>query len=298
MDFEFDNALFWGDENDGKTPIRKKRPKSNISVKTTLDADSSPYSDNDQEVGKSRPVTPISHFTNATAPLHSSTSLYTSSEIGGLKRYLARTAANPLVSRAEPVIAPTPNRNPLQSRPLDIGYGAPGSSLSNSQSFKYGRPTSSLGGQNFKYGRPILSSSGSQNHYRNEQRPQNQDRGRRAYTDSTPSVPGSRSRSRPGRNSFHRGSDIEGDGGFRSAYITPNLYLSDPFTLGLGPDGYEGPDGFLRDNDADRAERAGFAPDGKLLLVSAYSTYSFQNPKLKLTGYSLLYLASTSSPGV
>ncbi|KAH0603688.1 uncharacterized protein H6S33_007347 [Morchella sextelata] len=36
--------------------------------------------------------------------------------------------------------------------------------------------------------------------------------------------------------------------------------------LGLGPDGYEGPDGFLRDNDADRAERAGFEPDSHFSL--------------------------------
>lgn len=277
MDFEFDNALFWGDENDGKTPVRITRLKSKVSVNTTLDAGNSAYSANDQDAQKSRPVTPISQFTNVTAPLQSSTSLYTSSEISGSKSYPASTVAKFSVSRTEPAFTLAPNLNTLENGSLNSGYGELDPHPSDGQNFKYGQPVlPSQNSQNFKYGRPILTPFGGQNYYRDEQqRLHNQDRGRRPYTNSTPSIPSSHPQSRPGRNSFHRGSNIEGEGGFRSAYITPNLYLSDPYTLGLGPDGYEGPDGFLRDNEADRAERAGFAPDGKSLCSSACSVYLY-----------------------
>lgn len=88
------------------------------------------------------------------------------------------------------------------------------------------------------------------------QKPRNGANGRRAYTPSASSFK-SQNHSRSG--SFQH--DSEWGASSRSFYNNPNLYLSDPDMLGLGPDGYEGPEGFLRDNDADRAERAGFEPD-------------------------------------
>lgn len=256
MDYEFDNALFWGDENDGKPPVRTTKKKSTTSVKTTPDTDSFAYPTNGQDVQGSRPTTHVSRFTLVTPQTQGSASFYTSSAIGDSRNYPARTVARPAVPQPEQVAAPAHNRDPPRN-------AFPG---------KYGKPGPSfLESPLFKYGQPVLYPSDGQNPNRSEQqRIQGQDRGRRPYTNSTPSISGSRPQSRVqsrlGRNSFHHGSDVEGEGGFRSAYITPNLYLSDPHTLGLGPDGYEGPDGFLRDNDADRAERSGLAPDGKFIL--------------------------------
>lgn len=267
MDYEFDNALLWGDENDGKIPVRTTKKKSTTSVKTAPDIDSFAFPANDRDAQESRPTTPISHSTLATPQTQGSTSFYTSSVIGGSRNYPARTVAKPAVLQPKPVGAPAHNRDSLRNS-FPSKYGKPGLSFSDGRSSKYGQPVSyPSDSQSYKYGQPVLYPDG-QNPNRNEQqRVQGQDRGRRPYTNSTPSISGfrpqSRVQSRLGRNSFHHGSDVEGEGGFRSAYITPNLYLSDPHTLGLGPEGYEGPDGFLRDNDADRAERSGLAPDGK-----------------------------------
>lgn len=272
MDYEFDNALFWGDENDGKPPVRTIKKKSTTSVKTAPDTDSLAPA-NDREVQESKPSTSVSRFTLTTAQTRAPTSFYTSSEVSGSRNYPARTVARPAVS---PVSAPVlnPPRNKFPGK-----YSKPGPSFSDGRSSKYGRPfLYPSDGRSYKYGQPVMHSPDGQNPCRDgQQRMQGQDRGRRPYTNSTPSMPGSRSQSRVtsrlGRNSFHHGSDVEGEGGFRSAYITPNLYLSDPRTLGLGPDGYEGPDGFLRDNDADRAERAGLAPDGKFILGCLYLVF-------------------------
>lgn len=278
MDYEFDNALFWGDENDGKIPVRTRKKKS-TSVKTALDADSLACAVSDRDTQESRLTTPVSHFTLATAQTQASTSFYTSSEVSGLRNYPPRTVARS-------VAAPAQDREPLRSK-FSSKYGKPGPSFSDSKSSKYGQPVSyPSDGRSYKYGQPVLYSSDGQNPYRNEQRTQGQNRGRQPYTNSTPSISGSRPQSsvlsRLGRNSFHPGSDLEGEGGFRAAYITPNLYLSDPHTLGLGPDGYEGPDGFLRDNDADRAERAGLAPDGKFILDSLYPICPVSNGQRKV----------------
>lgn len=283
MDYEFDNALFWGDENDGKIPVRTKKKKS-TSVKTALDADSLACAVSDRDVQESRLTTPVSHFTLVTAQTQASTSLYTSSEVSGSRNYPARTVARPAVLQPGLVAAPAYDRDPPRNK-FSSKYGKPGPSFSDSKSSKYGQPVSHPSdGQSYKYGQPVLYSSDGQNPYRNEQRTQGQNRGRRPYTNSTPSISGSRPQSRVlsrlGRNYVHHGSDLE-DGGFRSAYITPNLYLSDPHTLGLGTDGYEGPDGFLRDNDADRAERAGLGPDGKFILNSLYLIVRFQMANAK-----------------
>lgn len=269
MDYEFDNALFWGDENDGKIPVRTTKKKSTASTKTTPDV---AYPASDRSVQASRLTTPVSRFTLDTAQTQALSSFYTSSEVSGPGNYPARAVARPSISQPEPVVAPAHNRDPPRNIPPNNKYGKPGPYFSDGLSPKHRQPVSyPSDGQSYKYGQPVLYPSEGRNPYRNEpQRLQGQDRGRRPYTNSTPSVSGSRPQSRVqsrlGRNSFHQGSDLEGEGGFRSAFITPNLYFSESHSLGPGPDGYEGPDGFLRDNDADRAERAGMAPDGEFIL--------------------------------
>lgn len=253
IDYEFQNAELWGDDNDGKIPVRTK---SKLGAKYGSNA---AYATNDQAVQKSRPVTPISRISSTTVP-DQSTSLYTSPEFTfqNSKHLPAYTTSRLSVNvpHQGPAIAPTFDPNTSQNRSQNRGNNRSSLSPSNGQSNRYGKPST--------------SASNGQNRYRNEpQRALDYDRGRRPYTNSTPSAPGSRAQSRPERGSFHRGSDIGGDGlsNRSSAFITPNLYLSDPHSLGLGPDGYEGPDGFLRDNDADRAERAGLPPDSKSLLI-------------------------------
>lgn len=67
----------------------------------------------------------------------------------------------------------------------------------------------------------------------------------------------------PSSEEFNSGYYIpEVEGAIHSVFTVPNYYGNDDPALEL--DAYEGPDGLRRENDGDRAERAGQPPDGKL----------------------------------
>lgn len=64
-------------------------------------------------------------------------------------------------------------------------------------------------------------------------------------------------------DSYFHGYAPESDEAFNhSSYILPNFYYNEDPSLEF--DGYEGPDGLMRENDGDRAERAGESHSGNL----------------------------------
>lgn len=190
-----------------------------------------------------RPITRV--FYGNTSQTQSTPSLFTA---------IGRTVACPPVrdTVARPPsswvasVPPSVNHYPLENRAGSFNYG-------------HAPPPSSFNDLVDKYSKNGPSASGGQVKYRlGPPKPQNQVNDRRAYTPSGSSF---KTQNRSESVLFPRNS--EWGASDRSVYTNPNLYLSDPDMLALGHDGYEGPDGFLKDNDADRAERAGFEPDCK-----------------------------------
>lgn len=192
-----------------------------------------------------RPVT--REFYGNTSQTQSALSLFTTVERTTACPPVRNTVSRPPSSWVASV-PPSVNHYPLENRTGSFNYG-------------HTAPPSSFNDLVDKYGKNGPSTSRGQVKYRLGPKPQNQVNDRREYTPSGSSF---KTQNRSESVSFPRNS--EWGASDRSVYTNPNLYLSDPDMLALGPDGYEGPDGFLRDNDADRAERAGFEPDCKFLL--------------------------------